>query len=74
MGTGELLDIPVPVLTFRPTVPVFLVQQMEGQGIGLYRCWHFVKLNNGKIWVTSVPGKGSEFTVVFPKKIKDHKG
>ncbi|MGD2091809.1 MAG: HAMP domain-containing sensor histidine kinase [Candidatus Aminicenantes bacterium] len=49
-----------------------LVREMEGQGIGLYRCRHFVKLNNGEISVTSDPKKGSEFTIVFPKKIKNH--
>lgn len=47
-----------------------LVQAMDGQGIGLYQCWHFVKLNKGEISVTSVPGKGSEFTIALPKNVQ----
>ena len=33
----------------------------KGSGLGLLICKDFVEINQGKIWVESVPGKGSKF-------------
>src|SRR5581483_1379747 len=35
-------------------------------GLGLYLCQHIVEQHNGRIEVTSSPGKGSMFSVILP--------
>ncbi len=37
-----------------------------GFGIGLYVCYEIIRLHNGRIWVESEPGKGSEFYFSLP--------
>ncbi len=56
---------------FRGSHPV--VQQNDGQGIGLYQCKNFVELNQGKISVKSVVEEGTEFTVILPKNLEKSK-
>ncbi|NEW85286.1 MAG: sensor histidine kinase, partial [Mariniphaga sp.] len=41
--------------------------QEKGSGLGLKICIEFVELNNGKIWATSEPGKGTTFNFTVPK-------
>jgi PAS domain S-box-containing protein len=43
-------------------------EQYSGTGIGLALCKKVVELYHGKIWVESVPGKGSSFYCLFPKQ------
>lgn len=48
-----------------------LNRQYEGTGLGLAITKRFVEKLNGKIYVSSTPGEGSEFTVVLPYRIPD---
>jgi two-component system sensor histidine kinase/response regulator len=38
----------------------------SGSGIGLILCMSFIKSNNGRLLVESIPGKGSSFTIELP--------
>jgi len=40
----------------------------DGSGLGLILCHEFIIKHNGKIWVESSPGKGSEFIFSIPAK------
>ena len=42
-------------------------QSMEGVGLGLAIVSDFLKLHNGKVWVTSEAGKGSTFYFTLPQ-------
>ena len=50
------------------------VREAPGKGIGLYHCWNFIKLHMGNISVKSVVNKGTEFTILLPKNLKESKG
>jgi len=39
----------------------------EGTGLGLLLCKEFIEMNNGRIWATSIKGKGSTFYFTLPK-------
>lgn len=40
----------------------------EGTGLGLLLCKEFIEMNNGRIWATSIKGKGSTFYFTLPKR------
>ena len=43
-----------------------LTRKFEGMGLGLSIAKGMVDIHKGRIWVESVVGKGSKFTIVFP--------
>jgi len=44
----------------------FETTKSKGLGIGLYQCREMFRETGGEITVTSEPGKGSEFGLLFP--------
>ncbi len=42
-------------------------REIGGTGLGLFICRRLAEANNGKIWVESTYGKGSTFSVQFPR-------
>ncbi|CAA7611763.1 Signal transduction histidine kinase involved in nitrogen fixation and metabolism regulation (fragment) [Magnetospirillum sp. LM-5] len=64
-GTGiEARDFERVFGIFQRLVPR---EQCEGTGIGLAVCHKIVEQHHGRIWIESVPGKGSTFFVSLPK-------
>ncbi len=43
----------------------------SGSGLGLILCQEFIQKNQGRIWATSTPGKGSAFSFSLPSKKPD---
>jgi signal transduction histidine kinase len=39
---------------------------IEGSGLGLYICERIVRAHGGRLWVESVPGQGSAFSLTLP--------
>ncbi len=56
---------------FEPFRRLHSWEQVKGTGIGLALCKKIVENHGGKIWVTSVVGKGSTFFVTLPKLSQD---
>jgi len=47
--------------------PFFTTKGRKGTGLGLSQVYGFVQRENGDIQITSQPGKGSQFTLYFPR-------
>ena len=52
---------------FQPFTRMNSHQGIEGAGLGLYISKAIIEAHGGRIWVESVPGQGSTFTVALPQ-------
>jgi two-component system phosphate regulon sensor histidine kinase PhoR len=43
---------------------------LNGSGLGLFIVKSIIEAHGGKVWVESIPGKGSSFSFALPKEIK----
>ena len=71
-GTGIPAKSVKKIFTKFYRVEDAMTANTKGHGLGLSIVEHLVHLNSGKIVVQSTLGKGSTFTVTFPKSIKEH--
>ena len=52
--------------------PFFTTKGFKGTGLGLFISYSIIKSYNGSISVSSVPGAGTEFSIVLPSISPDH--
>lgn len=52
---------------FQPFTRLYRGEEIPGSGLGLYISKAIVEAQGGRIWVESVPGQGSTFTVALPQ-------
>ena len=58
----------IPQENIRKVFEPLFTTKTKGIGLGLAICKNFVEINEGKIEVESIEGKGSKFTVTLPVK------
>jgi len=66
-GIGMTADVVENLFATQTNKNTYGTDGEKGIGLGLILCHEFVKANNGTIEVTSIPGKGSTFTLILPK-------
>ena len=64
---GPGIDDEVQAKIFRP----FFSSKPDGTGLGLAISRKLVDAHNGTLEVNSIPGKGSEFVLTFPKDLRE---
>ena len=69
-GLGIPLDKQKDLFEKFSRLDPFITRRHGGTGLGLSICKGIIKELNGKIWLQSQPGKGSEFYFTIPKKNK----
>jgi len=71
--TGIGIDAKSLKLLFQPfsQLDSSNTRRYGGTGLGLTICKHLVELMDGKIWVDSIPGKGSKFSFKINLEIDD---
>jgi len=65
-GVGISQDTIKRLFRIDTTVTTIGTSKETGTGLGLLICKEFVERHNGKIWVESEPGKGSNFKFTLP--------
>jgi two-component system sensor histidine kinase/response regulator len=65
-GTGMSPEVIDSLMNKNIHYTTYGTDNEKGSGLGFQLCKEFVALNNGKIWVESVPDSGSTFFVSLP--------
>jgi len=65
-GIGIKKEIIEKLFKLGENISMLGTKSERGTGIGLLLCKDFVEKNNGKIWVESIPEKGSTFYFTLP--------
>jgi signal transduction histidine kinase len=68
-GVGIAKDKLATLFTAHVNVSTQGTGNEKGTGLGLMLCKEFTEKNGGSIWVESEEGKGSSFSLTFPKYI-----
>lgn len=67
-GIGIAADEAENLFLIENTMKIPADNAQKGTGLGLLLCKEFVDKHDGKIWVESEPGKGSDFKFTLPVK------
>jgi two-component system sensor histidine kinase/response regulator len=68
-GRGIPADVIPDLFRIDKSVSTEDIEGEKGTGLGLILCKEFIDKHNGRIFVESIPGKGSTFTVSLPGKV-----
>ena len=68
-GVGIMEEVIPKLFSISQKTSTIGTESEKGTGLGLILCKDLVEKNNGKIWVKSQFGKGSEFSFTIPKPI-----
>ncbi len=72
-GVGIPKDMQLKLFDISESTSTKGTQKEAGTGLGLILCKEFVEKHNGKLWVESKVGKGSEFIFTIPFSNKNRK-
>nr|WP_321451368.1 HAMP domain-containing sensor histidine kinase [uncultured Carboxylicivirga sp.] len=65
-GVGITSEVSDTLLNSNNKISTMGTNNESGTALGLSLCKEFIDIHKGKIWIVSIPGKGSEFKFTLP--------